>query len=206
MTQSRRQRQRQETKEEILQIAREEMQEKGVAALSLGEIARRMGMKTPSLYNYFESKDAIYDELFRRGYEQYTCILEGERHRSGPVAERLAQVLDDYMRFAQENPDLYQIMFQRPVPGFVPSEESYAVSLNMLAVGRAEIKAILDSGELDFDLPVEKAMDLVIALMHGLTEMHLANNPELPVGEGRYGKLGPAAVDFVLAAWGTGQQ
>ncbi len=45
-------------------------------------------------------------------------------------------------------------------------------------------------------------MDLVIALVHGLTEMHLANNPELPVGQGRYGKLGPAAIDLLMTAWG----
>lgn len=198
---SRREIHRQQTIEEILQIARDEMRRDGVAALSLGEVARRMGIQTPSLYNYFDSKHAIYDELFRRGYEQYARILERSRGAGGPVAERLTQVLEDYMRFAQENPDLYQLMFQRPVPGFVPSEESYAVSLDLLAASRAEVKSILDSGQLEFDLPVEEAMDLVIALMHGLTEMHLANNPELPVGQGRYGKLVPAAVDLLMAAW-----
>ncbi len=136
MAPTRRELHRQQTIEEILQIARQEMREKGVAALSLGEIARQMGMKTPSLYNYFDSKDAIYDELFRRGYEQYAQILEESRKRSGSVCERLAFVLDDYMRFAQENPDLYQLMFQRPVPGFAPSDESYAASLAMLAAGQ----------------------------------------------------------------------
>lgn len=202
MAATRRELHRQESIEEILQIAREEMQEKGVAALSLGEIARRMGIRTPSLYNYFPSKDAIYDELFRRGYTQFAQILTESKQQSGSVPERLTRMFEDYMRFAQENPDLYQIMFQRPVPGFEPSEESYAVSLNMLAAGRAEVKAILDSGALKFDLPVEEAMDLVIALMHGLTEMHLANNPKLPVGQGRYGKLCPAAIDLLMAAWG----
>lgn len=202
MAATRRELHRQESIEEILQIAREEMQEKGVAALSLGEIARRMGIRTPSLYNYFPSKDAIYDELFRRGYAQFARILTESKQQSGSVPERLTRMFEDYMRFAQENPDLYQIMFQRPVPGFEPSEESYAVSLNMLAAGRAEVKAILDSGALKFDLPVEEAMDLVIALMHGLTEMHLANNPKLPVGQGRYGKLCPAAIDLLMAAWG----
>lgn len=203
MARDRRTLHREETIEEILQIARGEMREKGVAALSLGEIARRMGIKTPSLYNYFDSKDAIYDELFRRGYQQYTEILESSGRRRGGARERLTLALEDYMRFAQENPDLYQLMFQRPVPGFVPSDQAYAASLNMLETGRAEMQSILHSGELAFDVSVEEALDLVIALMHGLTEMHLANNPESPVGQGRYGKLIPAAVNLLMDAWGS---
>jgi AcrR family transcriptional regulator len=193
---------RQQTIEQILQIGREEMQANGVAALSLGTIARRMHMKTPSLYNYFDSKDAIYDELFRRGYQLALEIANKRRALGGTAAERIDRGIRDYMTFAQENPDLYQLMYQRPVPGFVPSEESYAIALELLTTAQAEIKELLSMDELQINLPPEEALDLFIALMHGLTEMHLANNPELPVGQGRYGKLIPAAVQLLLDAWG----
>ena len=63
---ARRLRRRQETIDEILQHAVAVMQADGVAALSLSEVARRMGIKPPSLYKYFPSKLAVYDELFRR--------------------------------------------------------------------------------------------------------------------------------------------
>ncbi len=63
----RRQRRRQETIEEVLDIAVEIMAEQGVAGLSIGEIARRMGIRPPSLYVYFDSKNALYDALFARG-------------------------------------------------------------------------------------------------------------------------------------------
>ena len=36
--------------------------------------------------------------------------------------DRFEHALEAYMGFAVENPELYQIMFERPVPGFVPSE------------------------------------------------------------------------------------
>jgi len=39
----------------------------GVAGLSVGEIARRMGIRPPSVYVYFPSKHALYDALFARG-------------------------------------------------------------------------------------------------------------------------------------------
>ncbi len=38
--------------------------------------------------------------------------------------------------------------------------------------------------------------------MHGITAQHMANEPELPVGEGRFGSLLPAALDLLKRAWG----
>lgn len=200
-TLTRRQQIRQETIEQILDIAREEMRQDGVAALSLGNIARRLGMRTPSLYTYFDSKNGIYDELFRRGFLEFGQWMEERPYQNGPLRDNMKGALKTYMRFAQENPELYQIMFQRPVPGFVPSEESMAVSLTELDKIRVQFGQFFESGELVTDLPFEEARDLVIALQHGLTELHLANNPELEVGNGRFGKLINQAVDLILAAW-----
>src|SRR6202046_762427 len=63
----RRARRRQETIEEILDIAREVMTEEGVNGLSLAEVARRLGVQPPSLYKYFPPLRAIYDAIFQRG-------------------------------------------------------------------------------------------------------------------------------------------
>ena len=46
----RRHRRRQETISEVLNVALQVMAEQGVAGLSLGEVARRMGIRPPSLY------------------------------------------------------------------------------------------------------------------------------------------------------------
>ena len=198
---TRRQRRRRETIEEILAIAREEMREHGVAGLRLSAIARRLGVQTPSLYTYFESKDAIYDELFRRGFLEFGQRMAEGPSREDSAREKLLSSIETYMGFAQENPELYQLMFQRPVPGFVPSEESMAVSLENVAKAQAEFEEIFCSGDLTTDLPVEEARDLCFALQHGLTELHLANDPELPVGEGRFGKLTAKSVALLLDAW-----
>src|SRR3954452_894415 len=71
----RRQRRRLETIEEVLDHAAAIMAEEGVAGLSLGEIARRMGIRTPSLYVYFRSKHALYDALFARGWRELLTRL-----------------------------------------------------------------------------------------------------------------------------------
>lgn len=197
----RRRRYRDEIIEDVLSIAREMMRKDGVAALSFNEIARRLGMQPPSLYHYFESKNAIYDELFRRGFETFGRAMAERPGQDGTVGEKLHSAMETYMRFAQENQDLYQLMFQRPVPDFVPSEASMAASMATLGAARVQFAETLQSGELALDVPVEQALDLVIAFEHGLTELHLANNPDLPVGEGRFGKLIPQAVQLILDAW-----
>lgn len=197
----RRQRNRQQVIENILSIAREMMQADGVAALRFNAIARRLGMQPPSLYNYFPSKHAIYDALFRTGFEMLGETMRNAERQPGSPDEQLRRGVRAFMTFAQENQDLYQLMMQRPVPGFVPSEESMAVSLGQLQASYEWIGQLIRGSDLQPGMPVEQAADLFFALVNGLTDLHLANNPDLPAGQGRFGSLVDRAVELVLAAW-----
>lgn len=199
--QQRRRRNREEIIEDIVQIARDMIREDGAASLSFNAIARQLEIKPPSLYTYFDSKHAIYDELFRRGWQLLLQQTEAYITQDGTVYERLVRTCESYMRFAQENPDYYQIMFQRPVPNFVPSAASLALSFTTLDRFTVFLQNILESEGIDPGIPYAEARDIIIALNHGLTELHLANNPELPVGEGRYGGLIHQAVEVLLKAW-----
>src|ERR1700752_2664694 len=71
----RRARRRLETIEEILTIAIEIMTEEGVNGLSLSEVARRLGVRPPSLYKYFDSLLGIYDALFERGQRIHLEVM-----------------------------------------------------------------------------------------------------------------------------------
>ncbi len=73
-TSPRRQRNRERMIQEILDTAREIMRENGAASLTMNELARRLEIKPPSLYNYFSGLMDIYDALFRLGFS-----LWGER-------------------------------------------------------------------------------------------------------------------------------
>src|SRR3954453_10022798 len=98
----RRQRRRLETIEEVLDIAVAIMAEEGVAGLSLGEIARRMGIRPPSLYVYFPSKHALYDALFKRGWELLLAAMEESLTTDAAEGDDLVALLTDAgERFAQ---------------------------------------------------------------------------------------------------------
>jgi len=199
----RRRRNREEMTGAILATAQAIMREEGAAALNLNEVARRLGLKTPSLYEYFPGgKLQVYDALFRRGMQLYT-------ERAAPLRERadwtdyLRAQMETYLQFARDFPELYQICFERPVPGFVPSDESLQVSLAAYQSAVAEVTRRLAAGELQPppDLTPQQVTDLAIGMMHGLTSQHMANEPHLPLGQGRYGSLIPAAVYLFAQAW-----
>src|SRR3954451_6375291 len=95
----RRQRRRQESIEEILDVALELMAEYGVAGLSLGEVARRVGIRPPSLYVYFASKNAVYDAVFSRGWRDVGETMRALPMPDGTVSDVCPYLLATARRF-----------------------------------------------------------------------------------------------------------
>lgn len=195
----RRQRQRERTIRTILDTARLIIREKGVAALTMQELASRMEMRPPSLYNYFSGLMEIYDALFRMGFEMWGEHLKEHTREAQNWQEEVRQVMEAYLSFAMENPELYQLCFERPVPGFVPSEESLQTSFGLLEEAYQRVAALKE--DMQTDLQPKQIADLVIAMTHGLTSLHMANEPHLPLGTGRFGSLIPTAVAVLEQAW-----
>lgn len=199
--QTRRERNRAEMRAAILDAARAVMRADGVAALNLNKVAAELGIKTPSLYEYFDGKAAIYDALFRLGFEWFAARMTQALENAAQWQQALRAAMETYMQFALDYPELYQLCFERPVPGFVPSEESMHLSLTLLHDSAARVEQFMRAGNLQTGLTPAQMTALSIAMMHGLTAQHMANEPQLPIGKGRYGSLIPAAVSLFQAAW-----
>jgi AcrR family transcriptional regulator len=199
----RRLRNREEMTAAIVQTAQHIMREQGVAALNLNEIARRLGMQTPSLYEYFPNKMALYDQLFLVGVRLSDERLSEVIEHYGATWEGIEALFRNHLEFAQEYPELFQLVFERHIPGFEPSEATMNESWEMLAKVSQYAQTIIQAGLIQADLPTDQVRDLVFALMHGLVAQHMANEPHLPLGAGRYGALIPAAVQLLRKAWGN---
>lgn len=197
----RRQRNRQEMIQAILEAARAVMREDGVAALNLHEVARRVQLRTPSLYTYFPGKMALYDALYQLGLRLYTERSQQLDQHPASYWERYRAALVNYMAFAQEYPELYQLVFEHPVPGFVPSEQSQEVGRMLLARTDDILRRAIASGAIASTIPLSQARDLTLAMQHGLAALHLANDPDLPIGSGRFGSLIDAVIELFQRAW-----
>ena len=183
----------------ILDTARVIMRDQGVAALSMQELARRMDLRAPSLYNYFSSKTEIYDALFRLGFTLYAEHMEKNWPHVHSWQDYVRFGFEGHLTFAIQNPELYQLCFERPVPGFVPSDESLQISFGILEQSYQHAAGLRN--DIQTDLPTQQMVDLLIAMMHGITAQHMANEPQLPIGQGRFGSLIPAALSLLEKAW-----
>src|SRR6266849_1441251 len=114
----RRQRRRQETIEEVLSLATQIMAEQGASGLSIGEIARRMGSRPPSLYVYFPSKHALYDALFARGARLLLEAMEATNAALPDQPTTLQEILlpaaQAFVRWSVEHAAFLHQLFSRP--------------------------------------------------------------------------------------------
>ena len=131
-------------------------------------LAREVGMRQPSLYGYFDSKDALYDAMFADGNRQlieHLNALKVPRDARGA----LKQWLRAFAGFALEDPARYELLFQRHIPGFTPSAASYALAEEVLrrADGLMRDAGVTQQGDID----------CIVAVTAGIIEAQLSNDP-----------------------------
>jgi AcrR family transcriptional regulator len=196
----RRARRRRETVEEILDVAAEVMAAEGVAGLSLAEVARRMGMQAPSLYQYFPSKAAIYDALFAQGAGRVRAAAlnaEARLHGADPLA-RLLAMQEGFCRWCVQNPVLSQLLFWRTVPGFRPSPDSFAPAVALLTEVRSRLREAVEAGQLAPQAAGDDAVALYTTLVTGAISQQLANDPDASYERARFIRLMPTALDMFI--------
>jgi AcrR family transcriptional regulator len=164
----------QETKSEIVRAAWDLVRTQGLAGLSLRDLAGRVRMRPQSLYSYFPSKQAIYDAMFADGYRQFLAAMAEVPSASEPRAG-LKTIARAYVAFCVADGIRYQILFQRPIPGFEPSAESYALAGEALAGGRLPSGWTDNLALLGISDPVH--LDISTALVTGLVDQQIANDP-----------------------------
>ena len=180
------------TKSEIVGAAWRLARERGLAGWALRDVAEAVGMRTPSLYVYFDSKHALYDAMFADGnaelLRRVDSAVEDVEARRPPVAEVLRLAAGLYFDFCVEDPARYQLLFLRTLPGFEPSESSYALAREVMDRSAA---ALAETGA-----GTQEAVDLWTALVGGRVTQQLSNDP----GGDRWRRLVDRAVAMFMAA------
>ncbi len=98
-------------------------------------------MRQPSLYVYFASKNDLYDAMFADGYRQLLDYLASAcPDQRRPARGDLAVFAARLVQFSSDDIVRHQLLFQRTIPGFEPSPQSYALALEFyeLAVATAD--------------------------------------------------------------------
>ncbi|WP_216893938.1 TetR/AcrR family transcriptional regulator [Nocardia alni] len=181
-----------DTRREIVDAAVAVMAERGVAGLNLSEVARRVGVRQPSLYKHFASLHAVYDEVFREGAERQLDAVARAVRGSKPGLPALAAAVEAIGRLAMADPVVAQLLSWRPVPDFVPSQEAFRPSVEMVGIVRATLRDAVAAGELDSAADSDEGVALVSIIVSGTLTQQLANEPDAGYEDGRFSSLMPS--------------
>ncbi|SDP35562.1 DNA-binding transcriptional regulator, AcrR family [Pedococcus dokdonensis] len=162
---------RQATRAEILAAAWDVAHEKGIAALTLKDVADRVGMRAPSLYSHFASKNAIYDAMFGQAWQGCLDAMQAVADAGLPKDPRKALTVMGraYFDYAVADQSRNQLMNVRISADFQPSEEAYLPSLAVWELAQENFARI--------GLSAEDDLDLFSAVVGGLVDAQLANDP-----------------------------
>ncbi|MEO7981692.1 MAG: TetR/AcrR family transcriptional regulator, partial [Sporichthyaceae bacterium] len=189
----------------VLDHAAEIMAEQGVAGLSVGEVARRMGIRPPSLYVYFSSKNALYDALFERGARMILGRFDAESAdvEGRSLAQLLLRTAETFVGWSIEHPAYTQLLFWRPVPGFTPSAEAYAPAVELVQRSHDWFADLQQRGLVRADADVDHVLRDWTVLTAGVVSQQMSNAPGDTLATGRFTAALPGLVTMFARHYGT---
>jgi len=155
--------------ETVAVIARE-----GVGAMSMRKIAKAMSMTATNLYNYFANRDELMLHAQARGYEMLEEDLNAVFLQDLPPAVKGRRMMEAYLRFGQNHPHYYDLMFGILSPRFADyvgtDLEEVAFSQKQVAQKVADIAELLISqaGSREGGISKEEARLLTVKIWSGL--------------------------------------
>ena len=169
--------QRQALRTLIIDAARELFVARGVEAVTMREIAKRIDYSATSIYSHFEDKDAliraICDTDFLALADQLKCLMQ----ISHPL-ERLSAFGRGYAQFALTHPNHYRLMFMdvhHPCDPEKSSVQQNNAEQDAYYQLKMIVQAVFDAGYFRPELQnVELIVQTLFAGMHGVCALHIS--------------------------------
>jgi AcrR family transcriptional regulator len=160
------------TRERLREAAFALFAEKGYEGASMSELAERVGLAKPSLYNYYRSKEELLLDLLEEGIRDWAADCMAPFENATSFERQLADHLARAVAFAHERPNLVAL-FQLAtlhVKGDLAGRVAAVVEQNEARLReqiRVRVEHALAAGELDV-ASTEDAMAFLGVFFHGL--------------------------------------
>jgi AcrR family transcriptional regulator len=162
-----------ETATALLAAAERTIEQRGIGALSLRELARDAGTTTRAVYSVFGSKDALIGALGARAFELLQAGIETLPESDDPGLDLVEAGLM-FRRFALGHPALFSIGIQVTEPGLWPRFRDAATEA--LASLHRRVEPLERAGRLGGRSVPDAAMQFH-ALCEGLAALELRRTP-----------------------------
>jgi AcrR family transcriptional regulator len=156
---------------EVIEAAASELfAQRGYAATSIDEIARRSGVTAPVVYDHFASKLELHRRLLERHYAELRGLWREQLAGEDPPAQRIPRAIDAWFAYVQAHPYAWRMLFAETTG----APEVKAVHAEVVAQSRAALTPLLLAqpgvGELagaDSDA-LDMAWEVIRAVLQGL--------------------------------------
>ncbi len=158
------------TKAEVVAAAWEIAATEGVGGITIRDLAERVGLKAPSLYEYFPSKNAVYDAMFVDGWRTFREVMAVGAARRRPARPCCSPCRSTWRGSGWTSR-----------PGSRSSASGPSPASSRRAQAYAEATAVLDDIAAEMashGLTDPRAIDLFIAMVTGLVSQQIANEPD----------------------------
>lgn len=170
----RKEREREEVKDLILNAAREIFLAEGYENTSIRKIASKIEYSPGIIYHHFKDKNDLLLALHDKAFE---CKIEALFHSVQNIAdplERLKATGRAYLRYGIDNPQDYELMFilSCTMEALAVKEEFWqdgAAAINML---KQNISECMEAGYFRKDLNVDEISLILWSQVHGLVSLH----------------------------------
>ena len=181
-TKERREREKSETRDKILDAARELFVTEGFEGVSMRKVADKIEYSPTAIYVHFADKEELFRELCHRDYARLAEVFQSSAISTDPI-ERIRQIGAIYIDFGLRNPNHYKFMFMTPHPPHEPDEVDREMMGNperdAYAFLKWAVQQAIDAGcfEEEFD-DAELVSQTLWASVHGVISLHIAKGTD----------------------------
>jgi len=174
----RRERERTELRDKILDAARELFISDGYEGVSMRKVAEKIEYSPTAIYVYFRDKEDLFRELCHEDFGKLAGVFQSSAQVANPL-ERLRQIGRTYAEFGHLYPNHYKLMFMTPHPPQSLDERDQEIKGNPESDAYAFLKRTMQEaiagGYLRRELSDADLLSQTLwAAIHGVISLHIA--------------------------------
>lgn len=174
----RREREKSETRDKILDAARELFITEGFEGVSMRKVAEKIEYSPTAIYVHFADKEELFRELCHQDYARLAQVFQSSVMPTDPI-ERLKQIGAIYIDFGTRYPHHYKFMFMTPFPAHEPNEEDREMmgnpEMDAYAFLKWAVQQALDAGCFRKELTDAALISQTLwASVHGVISLNIA--------------------------------
>ena len=174
----RREREKSETRDKILDAARELFVTEGYEGVSMRRVAEKIEYSPTAIYVYFADKQELFHELCQQDYARLAEVFQSSEMSTDPI-ERLRQTGRTYTEFGVRYSNHYKFMFMTTHPPHEPDEEDREVmgnpEVDAYAFLKWAVQQAIDAGRFREELQdAELISQTLWASVHGVISLNIA--------------------------------